>query len=826
MGADCGICPLNGSKKVLPTVNEEAKVIILGESPGYQEEKEGRPFVGPSGKLLDRALRFAKIDRERDTHITNAILCRPKKGMNPKEWKKALTCCRERLFNELEDVGTNYIIGLGAYALKTIANRATIFPWVGAPLVGEPWEVQTKRSRKERHPGALVNFNEYTILPTLHPAFCLRSPGYIPVMRTHIARAWMLANKTLAPWEWPPIFVDVGQEMTMALQSILEEKLPIGVDVETQGVDPLTSKLMCLGIANKNRAVSIPWESYASKSLMIKGIHQYEAYSNYIKTLVERILRSDIPKIMQNGQHDALTIKYRIGIDITESYDYDTLLAHAVVAPRLRHDLGFIAACEVHAERWKTNFKVTSDVKGLAVFVERKEEDLRTYNAKDSAILPILQEHLDWHLAKTHRGQEELDKKLALMKVAMFMKERGIQVDTKKQAEHRTYLREKRDKAFQTIRKVSGNPRINPNSVAQLRALFYKKLKEVPIKYTDKGRAASVDEETLKSFCTSSNPQARETALALLEYRKQNKLLSTYIENLPLDHAHVVHPDWKVYGTRTGRWSASPGLMTIPKPVYNKEGELIARGLRDMFIARKGSWIVKADYSQLELRIIALLAGDKILLDAYASGKDVHTENAKGIFQTEAPTKAERNLAKIFVYATNYGGKASEIWANLSLTYPSLTLRQVETIYTRWFKIHWWIKKWQQEQIKLSRKNLYVECPLSGRRQYYLDGIINANEVLNFPVQGTGSDIIDPALLEIAAKLDWKRFGILLQVHDEIVIEGPAPQKMFKLMKKHMERTIEYDGHKMTFPVDVSIGKSWADTTEVATLKEVKELTK
>lgn len=811
--ADCVNCPCKHSAIVSVKTNKNAKMIVLGEAPGRMEEERGEFFVGPSGRLVDSGCSRFGINRDRDLHVTNTLLCRPSRALTPKEWRQATVCCRQRLFLELRSVRSTYILALGAKALYTTTGKQKIFPWIGAEATGVAFARKTKRTRKEYTPGELADFSTYTIFPTLHPAYILRgNEAYRPVVYRHIGRAWGLATDTLLKWEWPEEHIHVGPEMIAALTRLLVAKR-LGFDIETMGVDPLTSRIMCIGFGSKalNLAVSVPWRSYKSKGEQVKGLDAYEEGAAVRHLCVQILTDHTIKKVMQNGQHDYLGVLAQEGIDI-KGYEHDTLLSHAVLAPRLRHDLGFIACCESYSPRWKSEFKVETDAKGLEAFTQRPEEELRIYNGRDAFMTDYAHDSLFQEL---ERGRPEVlveyHSRIRLMQIGAKMTQYGIKVDQEAAREHLTYCQDKRDHAITILNQVAGEE-INPNANKQLHKLFFGRFEVQAKAYTDKG-APKLDKEILKGLVAYPDERVETAARALLEYRRWNKLLSTYVE--PLSKLEVAHPTWRVWGTRTGRWSASIGEkggspQTIPKPV---EG---TPGMRNMFVAREGRHIIKVDYSQLELRIMALLSGDKLLLEGYQKGEDVHQTNVDLIFGRAADPKQnerQRTLAKSFAYAANYGADVLTIWKALVVNFPDLTLSQVHKIHDMWFRLHPTIKSWQEQHVAQCRKQGFVEAPLSGRRQYYPGNKVDANECLNFPFQGTGADIIDQAIKDLAVQLNWKNEGILLQVHDEINCEGD-PTRLIPIMRKCMERTITLEGRTMFFPVDIEVGDNWANCTE------------
>jgi DNA polymerase-1 len=233
--------------------------------------------------------------------------------------------------------------------------------------------------------------------------------------------------------------------------------------------------------------------------------------------------------------------------------------------------------------------------------------------------------------------------------------------------------------------------------------------------------------------------------------------------------------------------------------------------MRDLFCARPGFVLAEADYSQLELRIVALLSRDEKLLQWYADGVDVHTVNAKSIFGTDKPKDQQRDLAKRVVYGLNYGGSAATIWKSLVVDFPGLKLEAVEHVVKRWFEEHPAIGAWQRAQIELAQRNGFVEESISGRRQYYHDGRIKPTEVLNYPIQGAAGTLANKAILSIDAAFDWADFHLLMQVHDSTVSELRLERldEGIAIVKRCMEQEIVLNGVKIKFPVDVKVGTNW-----------------
>jgi DNA polymerase-1 len=267
-------------------------------------------------------------------------------------------------------------------------------------------------------------------------------------------------------------------------------------------------------------------------------------------------------------------------------------------------------------------------------------------------------------------------------------------------------------------------------------------------------------------------------------------------------------------------------LQNLPKPVTEKiksgpnkgQFRVVAPGLRDCYKSHvKGGWIVCADYDQLELRIIALLAGDKPLIDLFNAGKDPHAANAADLFgvPVEEVIKQQRQMAKVAVYQVCYGGTPEELWKAIIVEFPKFDLGSAFRMHKMWFKKHPAISAWHERQLKSARDNQYIEAPLSGHRLPFYSRV-KSTEVYNYPVQHTAADIINPTIVPLSNALDWRTEALVAQVHDELVTSGKNPILLAQKMKEHMTRQITLNGHTLTFTVGIKFGPNWGDVVEVS----------
>lgn len=785
LGAKCSECPLQGVTPIPSELNSSPlKLVIVGESPGKTEDNLGRPFIGESGMFINGVFKTFGLERE-EVLLTNVLLCNGSfqaqgKNISAAEFNKAVECCTPRLLTELADIPKkSLVLAAGSFAIKALAGKSSIVAWRGYPV-----------------PSTVLEEKDLTIFPIYHPAYILRSPALMPIFLRDFKRAMMIKEGVLPEWKWPEIIIEPGDEMVEGLKR-LQSASVLGVDVETAGIDPATAPLLCIGIASPDLAVSVPWP----------------APNAGIEKLVEGLLKSKIPKALHNGNYDLVSLAAN-GITIN-GFNFDTLIAHHIAAAQLPHDLGFVASGEFASPRWKSEFRVNDDRKGSEAFSRATAEELRTYNAKDAVMTAKLYGSLTGALIHQPGALHRFSAAMNLNRLGLKMHSRGITCDTEKREEHRVRLEIEIEQARKKFNDLVKMPDLNLDSPKQLRELFYTKL-DCPVRFYTATNLPSTDENALEGIIADApKDKTRNIAKALLDYRGWAKLLRTYVNGLPVSDMDTVHPNWRVHGTVTGRWSsAGPNMQNVPKPKKNVEtGETLRPGMRDMFVARPGMYLVEADYSQLEFRIVAALAKERRLLQLYLNGEDVHDYTTKELFGVESFTKEQRDLAKTFNYGDNYGAAPETLYRQLVVNFPRITLELVMELQARRKRLFPGLSKWRSEIMKRVEKDRYVECPISGRRFYFYLDKIRPTQCFNFPVQGTAADIMNPATLRVNAQLN-PEVGehLLLQVHDSLVVEGPDPERLKKILVESMAVTIE-KLNGMFFPVDVQVGTRWGELT-------------
>jgi len=396
------------------------------------------------------------------------------------------------------------------------------------------------------------------------------------------------------------------------------------------------------------------------------------------------------------------------------------------------------------------------------------------------------------------------------------MEKTGIKLDVKVLQSLSKKLTAKSQKLEASIQKMAGKE-FNVSSPSQLSDILFKKLKlpTVDIKRNKSGISTGAAE-------LMKLRGEHKIVDKILEYRELSKLISTYLEPLPklVDENSRLHTTFGE-DTRTSRLTSSnPNLQNIPiRGDFGPE-------IRKAFIAEPGNKLVSADYSQIELRVVACLAADKAMIDAFDSGVDIHSRTASELFDVPVGkvTHDQRRLAKTVNFGVLYG--ISPYGLSQALGIPQ---SKAAEYIMRYFKVHEGIKRYCEEQIAMAKKHGYVETLFGFRRK--LPEINSDNRVIaegaqrmaiNTPVQGTAAEVLKLAMIKLSSKLP-KSAKMLLTVHDELIVEVPEKQsaKVAETMRSVMENEV-----KLCVPVEVEvgIGNNWDEAKRNVIKAKVKSL--
>lgn len=638
----------------------------------------------------------------------------------------------------------------------------------------------------------------------------LQNGGWLAQRSTHKV-AVPYTSETVKPKEVPasanfPVITQENYEAVLTHESLarwveLLKKAPaFAFDTETDSLNNIDARLVGLSFAiEPGKAAYIPLR------------HEYldapdQLPVNDVLAALKPILEDkNILKIGQNLKFDR-GIMENEGIELNGIH-FDTMLESYVVnSVSNRHDMDTLA--EKHLNHKTTTFEeIAGKGKGQLTFNQIEVEQATLYAAEDADITLLLHQALYPQIEAIEPLKHVYrDIEMPLVPVLSRMERKGVLIDAQVLAAQSQEITQRLAEIEKETFALAGQE-FNLSSPKQLQEILFDKLQLPVIKKTPKG-APSTNEEVLEELAHS-----HELPRLILEHRGLAKLKSTYTDKLPLmvnSKTKRVHTSYHQAVTATGRLSSrDPNLQNIP--VRNEEG----RRIRQAFIAREGFKIVAADYSQIELRIMAHLSQDKGLLDAFAQGKDIHRATASEVFgiPLEEVTSEQRRSAKAINFGLIYGMSAFGLSQQIGVE-----RREAQRYMDLYFERYPGVLDYMERTRKQASEQGYVET-LDGRR-LYLPEINSKNairrkaserEAINAPMQGTAADIIKKAMIAVD---NWicnecpDDVHMIMQVHDELVFEvresylENANIMIHKLMESSMELAIP-------LKVEVGVGNNW-----------------
>jgi DNA polymerase-1 len=582
----------------------------------------------------------------------------------------------------------------------------------------------------------------------------------------------------------------------LLLQNLLNQK-SVCFDTETTGIDTLHAELVGMSFSfekGKGFYVPFPENQEEAKTLAQKFIHFFE--------------NEAIEKIGQNIKYD---LKILANYDIAvKGKLFDTMIAHYLINPDMRHNMDVLS--ETYLKYSPKSIETLIGKKGKNQLSMRDVplEDIKEYATEDADITLQLKEVFSPILdkAETKKLFDEIE--IPLISVLAAMETEGIRLDVDFLKSMSTEMDVEIKILEQKIYETAGE-KFNLASPKQLGDILFDKLKigGAKQKKTKTGQYATGEE--ILSYLANEHDIVKQ----ILDWRQMVKLQSTYILALPEQVDHIskrVHTDYMQTVAATGRLSSNnPNLQNIP--IRTERG----RQIRKAFIARDENYtLLSADYSQIELRIIAALSGEENMIAAFQNKEDIHRSTAAKVFNVplEEVTKEQRSNAKTVNFGIIYGVSAFGL-----SNQTSLSRSESAALINAYYKTYPRLKSYIQEQVDFARENGYVQTVLGRRR--YLKDINSANAVVrsgaernavNAPIQGSAADIIKIAMINIHKKLtseNWQS-KMLLQVHDELVfdVHNSELEKIQPMIKYEMENAF-----KMAVPLDIEIGlgKDWLE---------------
>lgn len=567
------------------------------------------------------------------------------------------------------------------------------------------------------------------------------------------------------------------------------------LDTETTSIEALDAKLVGLSFSTEDfRAWYVPVSRETEKAKKILEIFR-PVYEN-----------PKILKVGQNLKYD-LTVLANYGIHLSGPL-FDTMLAHYLIQPELRHNMDYLAEIYLNYKTIHIEELIGPKGRGQKNMGDLEPKDIYKYACEDADVTLRLMKPLAEELRKNSLEEVFQNIEMPLMPVLARMERNGVVLDTEtlKEVEHDFTAR------LQTLEKdiyeLAGHE-FTINSPRQVGEVLFGELKlSEKVKKTKSGQY-STSEEVLRDL-HSKHPIVQK----ILDYRGLKKLLSTYVEALPKlinPATGHIHTSFNQAVTATGRLSSSnPNLQNIP--VRGEDG----REIRKAFIPEAGEIFFSADYSQIELRIMAHLSGDEHMIEAFNAGHDVHAATAARIFHKDIKdiSKDERRKAKTANFGIIYGISAFGLAERMDVSRT-----EAKELIDSYFEMYPKIKDYISKAVDTAREKGYIETEFGRRR--YLPDINSRNAVVrgyaernavNAPIQGTAADIIKIAMIRVQQRLDAEgcKARMMLQVHDELNFSVPADEfdKVKRIVIEEMQ-----GAYKMSVPLeaDCGEGKNWLE---------------
>ncbi|HMV22869.1 MAG TPA: DNA polymerase I [Saprospiraceae bacterium] len=579
-----------------------------------------------------------------------------------------------------------------------------------------------------------------------------------------------------------------------ALINMLVSKLSMqksfSFDTETTGIDPNEAELVGMSFsfaAHEGYYVPVP----ANKSDALKRIEHF-------RPVLEN---PNIEKIGQNIKYDFLIMKWH-GINIRGPI-FDTMIAHYVCEPEMRHKLDYLAEAYLNYKMVPIEDLIGKGVKQLNMR-DVDPQQVSDYAAEDADIAWQLKDEMIALMKKNATSNIYHDIEVPLIQVLAEMEYEGVKIDRQLLYDYSKVLEKQILEKESEIYKQAGS-RFNIASPKQVGEILFDRMK-IPYRWkkTASGQY-STDEEKLTELSYEF-----DFVNTILEHRKLSKLKSTYVDALPNminPKTGRIHSSFNQARTATGRLSSeNPNLQNIP--IRDEAG----RHIRKAFIPRdENHLLISADYSQIELRLIAEMAGEQAMLEAFQANQDIHAATAAKVYGVplHEVTSDQRRNAKTVNFSIIYGAGATNLSQQLKIKRA-----EAKELIDQYFNQYKDLKAYMDNTVEFARKNGYVTT-LLGRRRYLRDidsrnSLARSNAermAINSPVQGSAADMIKIAMINIQKALSESNFKtkMILQVHDELVFDVPVSEadKVSELIRNKMIHAIP----SLKVPIEVGIGR-------------------
>jgi DNA polymerase-1 len=770
-----------------------AKIMILGEAPGANEERTGRVFSGAAGEVLDRALQLAGFSSD-EVYISNVVKCRPPDNRAPELVE--IKACAGYLDAEIAALDPSHILLLGNAALKAVARKSGITKQRGVRL-------------------AVKGHEGRTIMAAFHPAYALRNPGIHPTFVEDVRR---FARAVAGELRVKPVKkklvgdIEAVKRLRAALLALPPDTL-IAYDFEDRYAPWHKDwSATCLGFS---------WDGHTS--YVVPLYHPESPFKRdwlrilkYFKPAMER---RDLKWVAQSGKHDNIQAG---GAGIWMEHKFDLMLATHLVDENRPKGLKFLAQTYLGADEYKGDLDLKPD--------QILKTDLRTlmvYNGNDVGYSHQLHKPIKADLLKNPRHTRLFAKlMMPASHVLQKVEWRGMYVDQERLWERipiiQQAVEERKAKMIETVPK-SLREDMNFNSTQKVAKWLYSKkgLGLECVIFTEKGNP-STNEEAVQNYI--DHPMVK----LLLEYRTlQLKWLNTYTLAWAgsLDSKSRIHTWYKLYGTVTGRVSGD--LQQVPRDHF----------IRSIIGAPPGWVFISADYSQIELRVAAHCAQEPTMIRYFLTGRDIHAEMAARILgkRVEDLKKEERKMAKPVNFGYLYGMYPAKFQKYAKINYGvDFTMAECEVSRKMYFEQFPALEAWHERQRRRVHTHHRVTSPLGRTR--HLPDILSPDrgvqmeaerQAINSPVSSCASDLMLFSMVQLDPQLDPRECAMVMTLHDGIgfeckedkvdkylpiikeTMETLPLQKTFGLtLRVPIEAEVEYDTHWVGNPDASGLGFS------------------
>lgn len=823
-GADCKNCPFAVKGKpdspVPGTLVKNSKGVLVGESPGDKEVKDGRPLTGPTGIQLDAELEKAGIERHSLT-IINAIACKPIGAKTDSRMQAAARACRPYFKRQLRGVlapGAKFFI-MGRWAHYAVDQRSK-------GVFGGRGFIKQVRFRKRTYQSIL----------SWHPTFAFFFQPYEwGTFSLDLQRFGRLLRGEVKLIESSALRINpTAQELQDFLYKKQTKK---AVDIETgphpsdepdpahpghtlrrTALSPKTAQLKTIAFGDTEEGISVHWltASRAVKSL----IRMYLADPAY-------------PKVFHNGWWYDIPVLARYKLPVRGAQD--TRDKRKAICSTSRLSLGYLASLSDDTNDWKHEEEVEAgaeekafEAKGMA-FTDDLGALMR-YNAQDT----IQTARLDAWLESDSEWQRPETRALyrqhcATSRLAAKMYNFGMRVHRPTKARLTkvlTYLHARRSKYLHRL----VNQKHFKATSDGMRALVYTSQRKPLVKcygmldpvdqrYFTKGGKPSVNYNALLQLILTG--EAPPPLIAIIEQwwktMEPHKALSTFVDSEIVNRAiwtdGYLRPGWNTCGPDTGRWScADPNIMNL------------ARWLRSMYIPSKGCTFVHADKKQLEVRVVEAVSGDEAMWEAISQGRDLYAEDVRAYFpdqakgMSDADIKAKlpklRDAIKAVRLGAQYAASTKAVYEQVVSADRTIAKRTVEELHKKFLRRSEGLVDYWREEAKRVARDHFSETRIMKRRRWY-PVMPKPTEIANYPIQGSAADIMNIEIIKLDKVLSKHvpSARLVAQLHDAVDVDvprrhaGEVKRILEDVMGSHIEYT--FGPRKRCFPVDIHEGENW-----------------